>query len=66
MKLFGAAPLPVRWRVIKNGVTVSESEGRTLDYAVDSAGIFRCEAWLTVANEEALWILSNPIYITAP
>ena len=66
MKLFGAATIPVRWRVIKNGVTVSESEGRTLDYAVDSAGIFRCEAWLTVANEETLWILSNPIYITAP
>jgi hypothetical protein len=65
LKLRGQAPLPVKWRLIRDGKVVSESTGRTLERAVNEPGIYRAEAWLKVAGEELIWILSNPIYVRA-
>ena len=60
------APLPVHWRLVRNGAVISESDGRMLSSEVDHPGVYRCEAWLDVAGERTIWILSNPIYISAP
>lgn len=59
------APLPVHWRVLKNGNVIEESAGRTLAFPVPQAGNYRVEAWLDIAGERMLWILSNPIYIAS-
>jgi len=57
------APLPVHWRLLNNGKVIQESSGRTLGFSVPQAGNYRVEAWLDIAGERMLWILSNPIYI---
>ena len=57
------APLPVQWRVLINGKVIEESVGRTLEFPLPKAGNYRVEAWLDIAGERMLWILSNPIYI---
>ena len=58
------APLPVHWRVIRDGEVISETDGNTLSSDVVSPGVYRCEAWLDVAGTRTIWILSNPIYVT--
>ena len=58
-----AAPLPVHWKLFRNGVLMAESNGREATFAADSDGVYRCEAWLEIAGEPMLWILSNPIYV---
>ena len=58
------APLPVHWRLIRNGKVIHESSGQKLSVPTTAAGVYRCEASLDVANERTLWILSNPIYVT--
>jgi hypothetical protein len=57
------APLPVRWKLVRNGKVKSESTGRTLDTPLTEPGNYRVEAWLSVAGEEMIWILSNPFYV---
>ena len=63
LALKATSPLPVHWRLICNGEVISESDGSTLDSAVATPGVYRCEAWLDVAGERMIWILSNPIYV---
>lgn len=62
--LRGAAPLPVHWRLVRNGKVIEESAGRTLNHAVGEAGNYRAEAWLDIAGERMPWVLSNPVYVT--
>ena len=57
------APLPVRWKLFRNGNVVAESDGREASFAANSDGVYRCEGWLEIAGEPMLWILSNPIYV---
>jgi hypothetical protein len=57
------APIPANWKLVRNGKVESESSGRSADFAVDKPGNYRVEGWLTVAGEEMIWILSNPIYV---
>lgn len=61
--LRGLAPLPVKWKVFRNGQQVASDSGRALEWRVAGPGNYRAEAWLTVAGEEMIWILSNPIYL---
>ena len=61
--LHAQAPLPVHWRLLNNGKVVDESTGRSLGFIVKEAGNYRVEAWLDIADERMLWILSNPLYI---
>jgi hypothetical protein len=49
--------------LLNNGNVIAESSGRTLEFPVTQAGNYRVEAWLDIAGERMLWILSNPIYI---
>ncbi len=64
LKLTGQSPLPAKWKLIRNGELVSQSDGRTFEALVKSAGNYRVELWLNLAGEDRIWILSNPIYIS--
>ncbi|HVC92663.1 MAG TPA: hypothetical protein VND64_03185 [Pirellulales bacterium] len=59
----GQAPLAVHWRLVRNGEVVEESTGRTFRFSVAEPGNYRAEAWLDIAGERMLWVLSNPLYI---
>jgi hypothetical protein len=63
LELHAQAPLPVRWKVVRNGHVFSEGHGRTLDLSVKEPGNYRAEAWLKIAGDETIWILSNPVYV---
>lgn len=63
-KVIGQSPLPAKWKLIRNGELVSQSDGRTFEASVKSAGNYRVELWLNLAGEDRIWILSNPIYIS--
>ena len=65
MRLAAKAPLAVGWRLLRDGKVISESSGRSLEAPVDQPGIYRVEAWLDIAGEKMIWILSNPIYVRA-
>lgn len=65
LKLAAKSPLPVHWRLLKNGVVIAETDGSQLEQSIKEPGIYRCEAWLDVADERTIWILSNPIDIVA-
>ncbi len=63
LNLISQAPLPVQWRIVRNGKMVSESAGLSLRFPVEASGNYRAEAWLDIGGERMLWILSNPVYI---
>ncbi len=63
LHLQGQAPLPAKWKLVRNGKAFAESSGRKMDVAVSEPGIYRAEAWLNIAGEDVIWVLSNPVYI---
>jgi hypothetical protein len=63
LRVQAQAPLPGKWKLLRDGKVLSEAEGRTLDAAVPGPGNYRVEVWLRVAGEDMIWILSNPIYV---
>lgn len=65
LKLQARAPLPVRWRLIRNGEVVTEADGPRFNTPIDGPGCYRVEAWLDVAGERRIWILSNPVHVRA-
>ena len=65
LKLHARAPLPVTWKLLRQGKVVIETKGRYLNAPVTRPGNYRVEAWLPTAGEAMIWILSNPVYIRA-
>jgi hypothetical protein len=65
MQLSAATPLPVLFKLLRNGQVVREHRGSTFSATVDEAGVYRLEAWLVVADELKPWILSNPLYFSS-
>ncbi len=63
LKIQGQAPLPGKWKLIRDGRVILETAGRKLETAVSEPGNYRVEVWLKIAGEDMIWILSNPIYI---
>ena len=63
LNFHAAAPLPVHWKLVRNGKVIYESVGRTLSVPADTDGVYRCEAWLNIADEPMIWVLSNPVYV---
>jgi hypothetical protein len=63
LTLQGRAPLPGRWKLLRDGKNIATASGREFDFVVADPGIYRVEVWLPVAGEEIIWILSNPLYI---
>ena len=58
------APLPCRFELLRDGRPVERREGRSARFEVSQPGLYRLEAWLLVAGEERLWIVSNAVRIT--
>ncbi len=65
LRLRAQAPLRANWKLIRNGKLFLESNGDSLDVPVTEPGNYRVEAWLPIAGEKMIWILSNPIYISS-
>lgn len=63
MRLQAQSPLPVLWKIIRDGALVCEMNGRRLEWEIAEQGNYRVEAWLDVAGERLLWVLANPIYV---
>jgi hypothetical protein len=63
LKIRAQAPLPVQWKLLRNGKVVAQATGRRLEISVREPGNYRAEAWLKVAGEDTIWIVSNPLYI---
>jgi len=65
LTLRGRAPLPGHWKLLRNGNTVSESDGRRFLVPVTKPGNYRVEVWLKIGGEDMIWIMSNPFYVRA-
>lgn len=63
LRVSARAPLPGRWKLLRDGKVVTETTGRTLDVPVAESGNYRVEVWLRAGGEEKIWILSNPVYV---
>lgn len=63
LKLRAVSPLPVRFRIIRNGKEIDSQLGRTLAYSVRESGNYRIELWLNLNDAPMIWVLSNPIYV---
>jgi len=63
LKLTAQAPLPVLWRLLRQGEVAAEGTGRTFEFKPTVVGVYRIEAWLAMAGEKQVWILSNPVYV---
>jgi hypothetical protein len=61
--LRSVAPLPARFRLIRNGKEVHTALGRSYERQIDSPGNYRLEVWVNLADTPEVWILSNPIYV---
>jgi hypothetical protein len=66
LSLRGRAPLPGRWKLLRNGKVIAADTGREFSYSVSEPGNYRVEVWLKIAGEDMIWILSNPFYIKSP
>jgi hypothetical protein len=57
-------PLAVECRLIKDGETTKSWQNRNIcSYSINSAGVYRAEAYLFYKGQRRGWIYSNPIYI---
>jgi len=63
LHLRAEAPLEGRFKLVRDGEVVLDQSGPSLDYLVDRPGVYRVEVWLSVADEDRPWILTNPIYV---
>jgi hypothetical protein len=63
LRFSAQAALPVHWKLLRDGKIVKESDGNRFESAATELGNYRIEAWLDVAGEKMIWILSNPIYV---
>lgn len=61
LRVKGNSPVYVVWRVLKDGIVESESDGLIIDVPVQQAGVWRVE--LLRGRKQRPWILSNPIYV---
>jgi hypothetical protein len=61
-----AAPHVGKIRLMRNGNVVHEETARDIRVPITEPGVYRAEVWLTIADEERPWILTNPIYVSAP
>lgn len=63
MRLRAEAPLQGRFKLIRDGETILDTQDASIDYPVQRPGIYRVEVWLSLAGEDRPWILTNPIYV---
>jgi hypothetical protein len=56
-------PIPAELRLLRDGREIARESGSRLTDEVSEAGVYRVEAWLTVAGQPRPWIYSNPIFL---
>lgn len=57
------SPLPVKFRLVRNGEKIAEQEGRRFEYAISEEGVYRMEAYVDILGDWTPWVYTNPIYI---
>jgi hypothetical protein len=61
--LRATAPRHARLRLLHDGETVAEIEGKRLEHSARDAGAYRLEVRLP--DDDRLWLASNPVYVSA-
>jgi hypothetical protein len=56
-------PVECHIRLLNSGKIISEKKGESLEFVVESPGVYRVEGWLDVGGERRPWLYSNPIYV---
>lgn len=56
-------PRPAALRLVRDGATLVERRGDTLELPAEERGVYRVEARLPARGREQTWIISNPIYL---
>ncbi|MDQ3013928.1 MAG: histidinol phosphatase, partial [Acidobacteriota bacterium] len=64
LKLRLAAPVAGTIKLFRDGKLIQEARAGKLDFAVNEAGVYRAEVWLSLDSEERPWIYANPIRVT--
>ena len=65
--LAARAPLNARFVLFKNGSPADQKSGTSAEFAIDGKGSYRLEVYLDSLPPPArgaLWIISNPIYVS--
>ncbi len=57
-------PLDADIRILRNGRTFHEAAARSGSVDGIAEGVYRLEAYLTLAGEPWPWVITNPIYVT--
>lgn len=66
VRLTITSPLPAHLRLIRHGQLVAEARSAyTLEYAVDTPGAYRVEAYRRRRLRQRGWVFTNPIYVVA-
>jgi hypothetical protein len=58
-----ALPAEADMRIIQNGKPIHEVKADACALPIPAAGVYRMEAFVTLAGERWPWVISNPIYI---
>jgi hypothetical protein len=67
LTLHGVSPVPVAFRVIRNGVVERELQGTGVTVPCEGPGVFRLELWREHGRNAAVpWVLTNAIYVRPP
>ncbi len=64
LQLVAEMPLEAMVKLYKDGALVNEATTREYSFTPDGPGVYRFEAWLPADDEERVWIMANPIYVT--
>lgn len=59
------SPVKARFKLLRNGAPVFETESDHFEYAVAEPGVYRVEGYHSVRGKWWPWVYTNPIYITA-
>jgi len=59
-----ALPTKADIRIVRNGKPVHQASVDACVVPISAAGVYRLEAFVTLAGERWPWVISNPIYVT--
>jgi len=62
-QLCAASPLPCRFTILKDGITIHSGEGRALNWRPGGPGKYRVEAELKILGQWVPWVYANPIQL---
>lgn len=63
IRLFVRSPILIKTRLMKNGIPILEKIGNSLEYNVETPGIYRVETEVYHRLFWKPWVFTNPIYI---